>query len=130
MLLALLVSNYKTGMFSSRPIKHATSENVAVRLRCADPHPDHDTPCTFRRKNGPLLTQAFKQILERSARCGVRPVGQITPAIDGSKILANANKPSAVSHRHAKKPSAPSTKRPPGCWPKPNKPARRRCKTA
>jgi hypothetical protein len=90
-------------MFSSRQIERASYENVAVRLLCADPHPDHDTLCTFRRKNGPLLTQAFQQIRELSARCGVLQVGQITVAIDGTKILANASKHSAVSHGHAEK---------------------------
>ena len=103
MLLALLVYSYATGMFSSRQIERASYENVAVRLLCADTHPDHDTLCTFRRKNGPLLTQAFKQILELSARCGVLQVGQITVAIDATKILANASKHSAVSHGHAEK---------------------------
>jgi transposase len=103
MLLALLVYSYATGMFSSRQIERASYENVAVRLLCADTHPDHDTLCTFRRKNGLLLTQAFKQILELSARCGVLQVGQITVAIDGTKILANASKHSAVSHGHAEK---------------------------
>jgi hypothetical protein len=88
-------------MFSSRQIERASYENVAVRLLCADTHPDHDTLCTFRRKNGPLLTHAFAQILELAARCGVLKVGQITVAIDGTKILANASKHAAVSHGHA-----------------------------
>jgi transposase len=103
MLLGLLVYSYATGMFSSRQIERASYENVAVRLLCADTHPDHDTLCTFRRQNGPLLTQAFAQILELSARCGVLKVGQITVAIDGTKILANASKHAAVSHGHAEK---------------------------
>jgi transposase len=60
LLLALLVSSYATGMFSSRQIERASYENVAVRRLCADTHPDHDTLCTFRRKNGPLLTQTFQ----------------------------------------------------------------------
>lgn len=101
MLLGLLVYSYATGLFSSRQIERASYENVAVRLLCADTHPDHDTLCTFRRKNGPLLTRAFAQILELSARCGVLKVGQITVAIDGTKILANASKHAAVSHGHA-----------------------------
>lgn len=103
LLLGLLVYSYATGTFSSRQIERATYENVAVRLLCADTHPDHDTLCTFRRQNGPLLTQAFAQILELSARCGVLKVGQITVAVDGTKILANASKHAAVSHGHAEK---------------------------
>lgn len=103
LLLGLLVYSYATGTFSSRQIERASYENVAVRLLCADTHPDHDTLCTFRRKNGPLLTHAFAQILELAARCGVLQVGQITVAIDGTKILANASKHAAVSHGHAEK---------------------------
>ena len=33
----------------------------------------------------------------------MRQVGQITVAIDGTKILANASKPSVASHGHAEK---------------------------
>ena len=103
LLLGLLIYSYATGVFSSRQIERTTYESVAVRLLCADTHPDHDTLCTFRRQNGPLLTQAFAQILELAARCGVLKVGGITVAIDGTKILANASKHSAVSHGHAEK---------------------------
>lgn len=101
LLLGLLVYSYATGVFSSRQIERTTHENVAVRVLCADTHPDHDTLCTFRRKNGPLLQRAFAQVLELAARCGVLQVGGITVAIDGTKILANASKHSAVSYAHA-----------------------------
>ena len=33
--------------------------------------------------------------------CGVLKLGQITVAIDGTKILANASKHSSVSYEHA-----------------------------
>jgi transposase len=101
MLLALLVYSYCTGQFSSRQIERATYGDVAVRFLCANTHPDHDTLCTFRRKNGALLQRAFAQILEMAARCGVLKVGQVTVAIDGTKVLANASKHSAVSYGHA-----------------------------
>ena len=55
MLLGLLIYSYATGTFSSRQIERATYENVAVRLLCADTHPDHDTLCTFRKENAVLL---------------------------------------------------------------------------
>lgn len=90
MLLALLVYSYATGVFSSRQIERSTYENVAVRLLCADTHPDHNTLCTFRRRNGALLTQAFAQVLEAAANCGVLNVGKVTVAIDGTKVLAKA----------------------------------------
>ncbi len=101
LLLGLLVYSYATGVFSSRQIERTTYENVAVRLLCADTHPDHDTLCTFRRNNGPLLQRAFAQILELAARCGVLQVGGVTVALDGTKILASASKHSAVSYAHA-----------------------------
>jgi len=101
MMLGLLIYSYATGVFSSRQIERSTSENVAVRLLCADTHPDHDTVCAFRRQNGELLAQSFAQVLEMAARCGVLKVGGITVAIDGTKVLANASKHTAVSYQHA-----------------------------
>jgi len=102
-LLSLLVYSYATGVFSSRQIERSTHENVAVRLLCADTHPDHDTVCTFRRENAALLKSVFAQILEMAARCQVLKVGNITLAIDGTKVLANASKHAAVSYAHAEK---------------------------
>jgi len=101
MMLGLLIYSYATGVYSSRQIERATYENVAVRLLCADTHPDHDTLCEFRRRNGALLGQSFGQVLELAARCGVLRVGGITVAIDGTKVLANASKHSAISYERA-----------------------------
>jgi transposase len=101
MMLGLLIYSYATGVFSSRQIERSTSENVAVRLLCADTHPDHDTVCAFRRQNGALLAESFAQVLEMAARCGILKVGGITVAIDGTKVLANASKHTAVSYQHA-----------------------------
>ncbi len=47
LMLALLISCYANGLFSSRRIERATYRDVAVRYLCADTHPDHDTICTF-----------------------------------------------------------------------------------
>jgi transposase len=101
MVLGLLVFSYATGTFSSRQIEKSTHENVAVRLLCADTHPDHDTICAFRRNNGDLLSRSFASVLELAARCGVLKVGGVTVAIDGTKVLANASKHSAVSYERA-----------------------------
>jgi transposase len=101
MLLGLLIYSYATGVFSSRQIERTTYDSVAVRLLCADTHPDHDTLCTFRKVNGALLQHSFAQVIELAARCGVLQVGGITVAIDGSKVLANASKHAAVSYAHA-----------------------------
>jgi transposase len=101
LLLGLLLYSYATGVFASRQIEAATDDRVAVRLLCADTHPDHDTICTFRRENRELLARSFARVIELSARCGVLKVGGITVAIDGTKVLASASKHAAVSHGRA-----------------------------
>ncbi len=101
LMLGLLIYSYATGVFASRAIERSTYENVAVRLLCADTHPDHDTLCTFRRTNPELLRASFAQVLEMAVRCGVLKVGGITVAIDGTKVLANASKHSAISYQRA-----------------------------
>jgi len=103
MLLALLLYCYATGVFSSRRIEQATSDSVPVRMICGDTHPDHDTICTFRRENKALLQEAFVRVLELAQALKFLQVGQITVAIDGTKVLAHASKHSAVSYEHAGK---------------------------
>jgi transposase len=100
MMLGLLIYCYATGTFSSRRIEALTYENVAVRYLTADTHPDHDSICKFRRDNKVLLGGVFHQVLEMAARARVLRVGDLTVAVDGTKILANASKHSAVSYEH------------------------------
>ena len=103
MMLGLLIYCYATGTFSSRRIETLTYENVAVRYLSADTHPDHDSICKFRRENKELLSSCFHQVLEMAARAQVLKVGDLTVAVDGTKILANASKHSAMSHEHLEK---------------------------
>jgi transposase len=103
MLLALLLYCYATGLFSSRRIEQATSDSVPVRMICADTHPDHDTVCTFRRENKALLQETFVRVLELAQALKFLQVGQITVAVDGTKVMAHASKHSAVSYEHAGK---------------------------
>ena len=74
---------------------------MAVRFLCSNTHPDPPPSALSAEKNGALLQRAFAQILEMAAGCGVFKVGQVTVAIDGTKVLANASKHSAVSYGHA-----------------------------
>lgn len=99
MMLSLLVYCYATGLFSSRRIEHATWQNVAVRYICANTHPDHDTLCAFRRRNGPLIQETFVKILLLAREVKLLKVG--TVSIDGTKILANASKHAANSYGKA-----------------------------
>jgi hypothetical protein len=103
MMLTLLIYCYATGRFSSRVIENATREDVAVRYICGgDLHPDHDTICTFRRKNRKLFEKAFVEVLLMAQEsAGLKKVG--TVSVDGTKIKANASKHSAVSYKHAGK---------------------------
>jgi transposase len=101
MMLGLLIYSYATGNFSSRRIEQSTYDSVPVRLLTADTHPDHDTLCTFRRENQALLSESFVKILQLAQQLKVLQVGQITVAVDGTKILANASKHSAVSYERA-----------------------------
>lgn len=101
MMVALLIYSYATGVFSSRRIEQSTYDSVPVRLLCADTHPDHDTICAFRRENKELLTEIFVKILQLAQQLKFLQVGQITVAVDGTKVLANASKHSAVSYKRA-----------------------------
>jgi transposase len=101
MMTSLLIYCYATGVFGSRRIEQATYDNVAVRFITADTHPDHDTICTFRRENKPLLSELFVKVLELAREVKVLKVGQIAVSVDGSKVLANASKHSAVSYERA-----------------------------
>lgn len=101
MMLSLLIYCYAAGIFSSRQIEVATSENVAVRFIAANTHPDHDTLCTFRRENKALLEESFVKVLELAAQLKLVKVGQLTVSIDGTKVAANASKHAAVSYERA-----------------------------
>ena len=101
MLLSLLIYSYATGVFGSRRIEQSTYESVPVRVLCADTHPGHDPICTFRRANKELVSEAFVKVLEMARNLKFLKVGQITVAVDGTKVLANASKHSAVSYQRA-----------------------------
>ncbi|MGH7939716.1 MAG: transposase, partial [Limisphaerales bacterium] len=103
MLLALLLYCYATGVFSSRRIEQASSDSVPVRMICGDTHPDHDTICAFRRQNRALVQETFVRVLELAQALSLLQVGQITVAVDGTKVLAHASKHAAVSYEHAGK---------------------------
>jgi len=108
MLLALLLYCYATGVFSSRRIEQASSDSVPVRMICADTHPDHDTICTFRRENKALLQETFVRVLELAQALKFLQVGQITVAVDGTKVMsASFCRPSCNHSAPSGKASAP-----------------------
>lgn len=99
MMLALLVYCYANGVFSSRRIERATFRDIAVRYLTGDTHPDHDTICAFRRDNGELIEEAFRQVLRLARQMGLLKLG--TVAVDGTHIKANASKHKGVRYDRA-----------------------------
>lgn len=101
MMLILLIYSYATGRFSSREIEKSTYYDINVRyICCGDLHPDHDTICTFRRNNKIAIKDAFKEVLLYACELNIlKRMGGIS--VDGTKILANASKHSAVSYKRA-----------------------------
>lgn len=100
-LLSLLIYGCATGVFSSRQLERATYDSVAFRFIAANDHPDHDTIASFRRRFVPEIEALFVEVLKLAREMGVEQMG--TVALDGTKIHANARRPSALSYDHAGK---------------------------
>jgi transposase len=99
MMMALLIYSYANGIFSSRRIERATYRDVGVRYLTADTHPDHDTICTFRRKNLHAVSEAFVDVLELARELGLVKLGRVS--VDGTHIKANASKDKNVTYERA-----------------------------
>ena len=101
MMMILMIYCYATGRFSSRRIEQATYSDVVVRYICSNTHPDHDTICSFRKKNIAAFKECFVKVLELASEMNIiNKIGTIS--VDGSKFKANASKHSAVSYARAK----------------------------
>ena len=100
MILALLIYCYTQGIYSSRRIERATHTHIAVRYLTGDTHPDHDTIATFRRRNGALLKQAFREVVLLAREVGVLRMGTIF--LDGTKLKANASRRANVRQAELK----------------------------
>jgi len=84
MMLTLLSYCYATGRFGSRTLEAATYSEVAVRYRCANRHPDHDSICTVRTANAPAFVAAFTHVLQLAHEWRRTRLGGIR--VDGSKM--------------------------------------------
>ena len=62
-LLALLIYAYAAGCFFSRKIERATYDSLAFRSIACNPHPDHATLATFRRRFANEFEAVFVQVL-------------------------------------------------------------------
>jgi transposase len=97
LMLKLLIYGYATGTPSSRKLEQATYRDVAVRMLCADQHPDYRSIARFRRRHLDALAELFVQALRLCKKAGMVKLG--TLAVDGTKLRANASRHKAMSYQ-------------------------------
>jgi transposase len=96
LMVKLLVYGYANGVMSSRKLEAATYRDVAVRMLCADQHPDYRSIARFRARHLEALSELFVQALRLCQQA--RLVGLGTLAVDGTKLRANASRHKAMSY--------------------------------
>ena len=96
LMVRLLIYGYANGVVSSRKLERATYRDVAVRMLCADQHPDHRSIGRFRKRHLDALGELFVQALRLCKQA--RLVGLGVLAVDGTKLRANASRHKAMSY--------------------------------
>src|SRR4051794_34956777 len=96
LMVKLLVYGYAVGVASSRKLERATYRDVAVRMLCADQHPDFRSIARFRERHLEALADLFVQSLRLCKQA--RLVGLGVLAVDGTKLRANASRHKAMSY--------------------------------
>jgi transposase len=96
LMVKLLVYGYANGVMSSRKLERATHRDVAVRMLCADQHPDYRSIARFRARHLGALAELFVQALRLCKQAKL--VGLGTLAVDGTKLRANASRHKAMSY--------------------------------
>lgn len=104
LMVKLLLYGYATGVASSRKLEQATYRDVAVRMLCADQHPDYRSIARFRKRHLQALGELFVQTLRLCRQA--RLVGLGTLALDGTKLRANASRHKAMSYERMVKAEA------------------------
>jgi transposase len=104
LMVKLLIYGYANGVMSSRKLEAATYRDVAVRMLCADQHPDYRSIARFRARHLEALAELFVQALRLCKRA--RLVGLGTLAVDGTKLRANASRHKAMSYERMVKAEA------------------------
>jgi transposase len=104
LMVKLLVYGYATGVTSSRKLERASYEDVAVRMLCADQHPDFRSIARFRARHLEALGELFVQALRLCRQA--RLVGLGALALDGTKLRANASRHKAMSYERMVKAEA------------------------
>jgi len=96
LMVKLLVYGYANGVMSSRKLERASYRDVAVRMLCADQHPDYRSIARFRKRHLEALGELFVQALGLCAKAKLVGLGAL--ALDGTKLRANASRHKAMSY--------------------------------
>ena len=96
LMVKLLVYGYAVGVTSSRKLERATYRDVAVRMLCADQHPDFRSITRFRERHLHALGELFVHALRLCKQA--RMVGLGVLAVDGTKLRADASRHKAMSY--------------------------------
>lgn len=104
LMLKLLLYGYATGTCSSRKLEAATYRDVAIRMLCADQHPDFRSIARFRERHLDALAELFVEALRLCAEAGLVSLGAL--ALDGTKLRANASRHKAMSYERMAKAEA------------------------
>ena len=104
LMLKLLLYGYATGVSSSRKLERASFEDVAVRMLCADQHPDYRSIARFRARHLEALGDLFVQALRLCREAKLVGLGAL--ALDGTKLRANASRRKAMSYERMVKATA------------------------
>ncbi len=96
LMVKLLVYGYANGVMSSRKLERATYRDVAVRMLCADQHPDYRSIARFRKRHLEALGELFVQALRLCKEAKLVGLGSL--ALDGTKLRANASRHKAMSY--------------------------------
>src|SRR5712691_4620685 len=104
LMVKLLVYGYANGVVSSRKLERATYRDVAVRMLCADQHPDYRSIARFRARHLEALGALFVQALRLCRQAKLVGLGAL--ALDGTKLRANASRHKAMSYERMGKAEA------------------------
>ena len=96
LMVKLLVYGYANGVVSSRKLERATYRDLAVRMLCADQHPDYRSIARFRARHLEALGELFVQALRLCRQAQLVGLGRL--ALDGTKLRANASRHKAMSY--------------------------------
>jgi len=96
LMVKLLLYGYATATMSSRKLEAGSYRDIALRMLCADQHPDFRSIARFRARHLDALAGLFVQALRLCRQAGLVGLGAL--ALDGTKLRANASRHTAMSY--------------------------------